>query len=77
MFKALPIICITLTGCAFPATYTRPMNNPYVVASQTSELTQGIIGPNNVSSGINEGLNYYRNGLAVLQNPWNLQAYIR
>lgn len=77
MFKALPIICLVLTGCAFPATYTQPMNNPYVVTSQTAEITQGIVGPNNVSSSIFNGLGYYQNVSAILQNPWNLQAYIR
>jgi hypothetical protein len=78
LVKKIAYILFTgLTGCAMPATYTQPMNSPFIVANQTAQLTQGVIGPNNFSSNVNNGLLYYLNGMSILQNPWNLQAYIR
>jgi hypothetical protein len=77
MKRFVYILFVVLTGCATPATYTQPMNNPFVVANQTAQLTQGIIGQNNFSSSVNNGLLYYLNSMSVLQNPWNLQTYIR
>ncbi len=56
------------TGCA---TYTQPVNDTFVMFDETSQITGGLIGPNNVSGSITEGMNYYRNGLAILNNPWN------
>jgi hypothetical protein len=48
-----------------------PMNDPYVAASQTSQIVGGIAGPNSVSGGINNGLTYYRNIAGVINNPWD------
>lgn len=63
----LLLLLFSLTGCA---TYTQPMNDPFVVANQTQTLIQGLVGPNNISGGIITGQNYYRNAVTVTQNPW-------
>jgi hypothetical protein len=62
------LLIALLTGCA---TYTMPMDDPYVVASQTSQIVGGVVGPNTVSGGINNGLTYYQNIDGIIQNPWN------
>lgn len=60
-------VTLALTGCA---TYTYN-SDPFVVANQTSQITSGLFGPNNVTGNINTGMNYYRNSLDVINNPWN------
>jgi len=65
--KVLLILCLTLTGCA---TYTSS-SDPFVMAGQSSTLIQAFAGSNQVSAGLIEGQNYYRNIDATIQNPWN------
>jgi hypothetical protein len=71
------LLLLLLPGCAI---YTEPMNNSYIMASQTSQIVGGLIGPNSVSGNINNGLTYYQNingiirspgdGLPILRNLW-------
>jgi hypothetical protein len=75
MKNILFLVFLVTAGCAIPATYTQPMSDPFVLANQTAQITQGIVGPNNFSSNVNEGLLYYLNGMSILQNPWNLLTY--
>jgi hypothetical protein len=59
------------------AVFTQPLDNPFIAASQVNQVLQGVMGPNNVSAKILDGMNYYRTGAAVLNNPWLLLSMIK
>lgn len=59
------------------AVFTQPLDNPFIVASQVDQVLQGVMGPNNVSAKIQDGMGYYRTGAAVLNNPWLLLSMIK
>jgi hypothetical protein len=50
--------------------FTQPINDPFTFVNQANQLISGVAGPNDVSGVILEGQNYYRNAVAVLENPW-------
>jgi hypothetical protein len=53
------------------AGFTQPINDPFILADQVNQLVSGIAGPNNFSGGVLQAQNYYRDGMAVINNPWN------
>jgi hypothetical protein len=57
--------------------FTQPLDDPFIAASQANQVLQGVMGPNNVSAKILDGMNYYRTGAAVLNNPWLLLSMIK
>lgn len=59
------------------AMVTQPVNDPFILANQLNQLISGVMGPNNVSGAILTGQNYYRDGLAIANNPWIGMAMLR
>lgn len=56
-----------LTSCA---TYSQPLAESQIMASQTNQYITGVAGPNPISGGLLEFQNYNRNLNASMQNPW-------
>ena len=56
--------------CAGCSTYSQPLAQSQIMASQTNQFVSGIAGPNPISGGLLEFQNYNRNLNASMQNPW-------
>jgi len=60
---------VNQTGGYATSVLGQNISDPFITAQRANTFILGAFGPNNVSTSINKGLKYYRQGLGFLQNP--------